>query len=191
MEYEIQTSCQRIRSISKNIGSALPELVSKAQANSAEVEYAEADADQRLIEMGKKLHTITKNRGSPLREEDDTRSLGTSSMLLECITVELEELKVINEDLTLDVLELQERMSSPIKISTLDHAKTRKESNPGGNKAQERDIVKKGMERLEKEIAQYTQIQVSTEQADISLLKRCKLTDIPAVNLAIKNIQRA
>ena len=47
------------------------------------------------------------------------------------------------------------------------------------------------MERLEKEIAQYTQIQVSTEQADISLLKKCKLTDIPAVNLAIKNIQRA
>ena len=47
------------------------------------------------------------------------------------------------------------------------------------------------MERLEKEIAQYTQIQVSTKQADISLLKRCKLTDIPAVNLAIKNIQRA
>ena len=47
------------------------------------------------------------------------------------------------------------------------------------------------MERLEKEIAQYTQIQVSKEQADISLLKRCKMTDIPAVNLAIKNIQRA
>ena len=53
----------------------LPELVSKAQANSAEVEYAEADIDQRLIEMGKKLHTITKtklNRGAPIREEDDT-----------------------------------------------------------------------------------------------------------------------
>ena len=47
------------------------------------------------------------------------------------------------------------------------------------------------MERLEKEISQYTQIQVSREQADISLLKRCKMTDIPAVNLAIKNIQRA
>ena len=188
MEYEIQTSCQRIRSISKNIGSALPELVSKAQANSAEVEYAEADTDQRLIEMGKKLHTITKNRGAPLREEDDKMSLGTSSMFLECITVELEELQVINENLTLDVLELQERISSPIMISTPEHAKTRKESNPGGNKAQERDIVKKGMERLEKEIAQYTQIQLSTEQVDISLLKRCKLTDIPAVNLAIKNI---
>ena len=98
---------------------------------------------------------------------------------------------MINENLTLDVLELQEKISSPILISTPEHANTRKESNPGGNKSQERDIVKKGMERLEKEIAQYTQIQVSTEQVDISLLKRCKLTDIPAVNLAIRNIQRA
>ena len=133
MEYEIQTSCQ----------SALPELVSKAQANSAEVEYAEADADQRLIEMGKKLHTITKNRGAPLREELDTMSLETSSVLLECRTVELEELKVINEKLTLDVLELQEKISFPILISTPEHANTRKESNPEGNKSQERDIVKR------------------------------------------------
>ena len=143
MEYEIQTSCKRIRSSSKNIGVALPELVSKAQANSADIEYAEADTDQRLIEMGKKLHTITKNRGAPLREELDTMSLGTSSILLECITVELEELKVINENLTLDVLELQEKISSPIMISTPEHANTRKESNPEGNKSQERDIVKR------------------------------------------------
>ena len=59
------------------------------------------------------------------------------------------------------------------------------------NRSRERDIVRKGMERLEKEISQYTQIQLSKEQADISLLKICKMTDIPAVNLAIKNIQRA
>ena len=108
--------------------------------------------------------------------------------MLECITVELEELTVINEELTLDVLELQERINSSRMISTLEHTQTRKEGNPGGNRSRERDIVRKGMERLEKEIAQYTQIQVSTEQVDISLLKRCKLTDIPAVNLAIKNI---
>ena len=75
IEYETQTGCQRIGSISSNNGRVLPELVSETQANSAEVEYAEADIDQRLIEMGKKLHTITKtklNRGAPLREEDDT-----------------------------------------------------------------------------------------------------------------------
>ena len=47
------------------------------------------------------------------------------------------------------------------------------------------------MERLVKEISQYTQVQVSKEQADIVLLKKCKPTDIPAVNLAITNIQRA
>ena len=43
--------------------------------------------------MGKKLHTITKiklNKGAPPREEDDTISQGTSSMVLECMSVELE-----------------------------------------------------------------------------------------------------
>ena len=44
---------------------------------------------------------------------------------------------------------------------------------------------------MEKQISQYTRIQISKEQMDIDLLKRCKTTDIPAVNLAIGNIQRA
>ena len=47
------------------------------------------------------------------------------------------------------------------------------------------------MERLEKQISQYTQAQISKEQIDIALLKKCKTKDIPAVNLAIGNIQRA
>ena len=141
LEYEIQTRCQRLRSISNNNGSVLPELVSKAQVNSAEVKYAEADIDQRLIEMGKKLHLMMKtkpNRGAPLREEDDTISQGTSSMLLECISVELEELaqarhsdRMITEELSLEVLGLQERVNSSMMISTPEHAKTRKEGNSG------------------------------------------------------------
>ena len=83
--------------------------------------------------MGKKLHTITKtklNRGAPLREEDDTISQGTSSVLLECILVELEELaqarnsnRMITEELTLEVLELQERINSSMMISTPEHAR--------------------------------------------------------------------
>ena len=98
---------------------------------------------------------------------------------------------MITEELTLEVLELQERINSSVMISTPEQAKKRKESNQEENRSRERDIVRKGMERLEKEISQYTQTQVSKDQADISLLKRCKMTDIPAVNLAIKNIQRA
>ena len=59
------------------------------------------------------------------------------------------------------------------------------------NRSRDQDIVRKGIERLEKQISQYTRIQISRGQIDIALLKKCKTTDIPAVNLAIENIQRA
>ena len=59
------------------------------------------------------------------------------------------------------------------------------------NRSREQDIVRKGKERLEKQISQYTQIQITKDHMDISLLKKCKTTDIPVVNLAIGNIQRA
>ena len=74
---------------------------------------------------------------------------------------------------------------------TTEFANKKKDSRQSENRSRERDIVRKGMERLEKEISQYTQVQVSKEQVDIALLKRCKTTDIPAVNLAITNIQKA
>ena len=59
------------------------------------------------------------------------------------------------------------------------------------NRSREQDIVRKGIERLEKQISQYTPMQISREQIDIALLNKCKTTDIPAVNLAMENIQRA
>ena len=95
--------------------------------------------------MGKKLHTITKiklNKGAPPREENDIISQGTSSMLLECMSVELEELararhsdRMITEELTLEVLELQDRINSSMMISTPEHAKKRNESNQVDNRA--------------------------------------------------------
>ena len=59
------------------------------------------------------------------------------------------------------------------------------------NRSREQDIVRKGKERLEKQISQYTQIQITKDHMDIALLKKCKTTDIPAVNIAIVAIQRA
>ena len=57
--------------------------------------------------------------------------------------------------------------------------------------AREREIVKKGIERLEKQILQYISIYISRDQIDIALIKKCKTTDIPAVNSAMGNIQKA
>ena len=55
----------------------------------------------------------------------------------------------------------------------------------------ERDIVRKGIERLEKQISQLIGSAISKDQEDIALLKRCKTVDVPAVNSAIGNIQKA
>ena len=56
---------------------------------------------------------------------------------------------------------------------------------------QERDIVKKGIKRLEKQIIQLISVLISWEQVDIALLKKCKTVDVPAVNSAIGNVQKA
>ena len=51
--------------------------------------------------------------------------------------------------------------------------------------------MKKGIERMEKQIFQLISVHISQEQVDIALLKMCKTVDVPAVNAAIGNIQRA
>ena len=57
--------------------------------------------------------------------------------------------------------------------------------------SQEREIVKKGIERLEKQILQLVDVLISRDQVNIVLLKKCKMVDVPAVNSAIGNKQKA
>ena len=55
----------------------------------------------------------------------------------------------------------------------------------------EREIVRKGIDRLEMQIKQYTSMYVSRDQVDIAIIKKCKTKDIPALNSATENIQKA
>ena len=57
--------------------------------------------------------------------------------------------------------------------------------------SQEREIVKKGIERLEKQILQLIGVFISQDQVNIALLKKFKNVDVPAVNSAIVNVQKA
>ena len=52
--------------------------------------------------------------------------------------------------------------------------------------SREREIVRKGIERLEN-----IDVFLSCDQVNIALVKKCKSTDVPAVNSAIGNIQKA
>ena len=51
--------------------------------------------------------------------------------------------------------------------------------------SKERELVRKGIERLEKQILQYIDVYISCDQVNIPLVKKCKTTDVPAVNSAI------
>ena len=58
-------------------------------------------------------------------------------------------------------------------------------------RSREQEIVRKGIERLKKQILQYITVHLSKDQINIALIKKCNTTDIPAVNSAIGNIQKA
>ena len=51
--------------------------------------------------------------------------------------------------------------------------------------------MRKGVDRVEMQITQYIKVYVSKDQVDIALIKKCKITDVPALNSAMGNIQKA
>ena len=58
-------------------------------------------------------------------------------------------------------------------------------------KAREREVIRKGIDRLEKQILQYIGVYISKDQVDIGHIKMCKFTDILALNTAMGNIQKS
>ena len=58
-------------------------------------------------------------------------------------------------------------------------------------KAREQEVVRKGIDRLEKQVLQYIGVFISKDLVDIALVKKCKTTDNPDLNLAMGNIQKA
>ena len=58
-------------------------------------------------------------------------------------------------------------------------------------KAREREVVKKGIDRLEKQVLQYIGVFISKDLVDITLVKKCQTTDIPALNIAVGKMQKS
>ena len=51
--------------------------------------------------------------------------------------------------------------------------------------------MKKGIERIEKQIFQLINVFICQDQVNTALLKKCKTVDVPAVNSVIGNVQNA
>ena len=50
--------------------------------------------------------------------------------------------------------------------------------------------MRKGIERLEKQILQFINVFIPRNQTNKALLKKCKIVDVPAVNSVMENIQK-
>ena len=55
----------------------------------------------------------------------------------------------------------------------------------------EQEIIRKGIEQLEKQVLQFINVFIPQNQSNITVLKKCKTVYVPAVNSAIGNIQKA
>ena len=56
-------------------------------------------------------------------------------------------------------------------------------------RSREQEIMRKGIERLEKEILHYINVHLPKDQINIALVKKCKTTDIPAVKAYRKHTE--
>ena len=136
---------------------------------------------------------------------------GAPSTIIEVIRQQVEELSqvVYTDRFAFDgwrdvMIELHERFEATVQhtvgslppssgdpsLQTSGRKMNEMRSSPKYTFPKEQEIVKKGIERLEKHILQYVNIYISRDQINIALVKKCKTTDIPDVNSLIGNIQK-
>ena len=97
--------------------------------------------------------------------------------------------RFITEGLRDMVVTLKEQVESQSNIVRANLMNTNSSAVSEGT-LREREIVKKGIERLEKQILQSIQIVIPSNPIDISLVKKCKTVDVPSIHTAVGNIQK-
>ena len=85
-------------------------------------------------------------------------------------------------------LNLDPRDCSPHAVDGQISGLRSSQTNPS---SREREIVKKGIEKLENQILQLINEFIFQDQVNIALMKKCITVDVPAVNSAIGNVQKA
>ena len=134
---------------------------------------------------------------------------GAPSIVIEVIRQRVEELsqevrtdRFATDGLRNVMIDLQERFnanlqctvgssvlpSSDPSLQTSGRQMTEMRPSQGYTCSKEQEVVRKGIARLEKQILQYIEVYLSRDQVNIALVKKCKITDVPAVNFAISNI---
>ena len=181
-------------------------------------ETLESSVQSKIGELEERIHEIREsylNADVPpnvIHFLSDVIMEGALSTVMELLSQWVEELsqvictgRFVNSEMRNKISELQERFNSSSLQSGTSFLRPTceppnyypyKEGNEirvsqGQKKTREQEIVRKGIGRLERQILQYINVHVFKDQIDIALVKKCKPTDIPALNSATGNIQKA
>ena len=94
------------------------------------------------------------------------------------------------------VVNLKFQLDSNISQSSnqsinLEHTRNNNNSQESSSSLRKREIVRKGIERLERQINQLLVTKIPMDKSDIALINKIKVVDIPSLNSAVRNIQKA
>ena len=103
------------------------------------------------------------------------------------VVIDLQEKLCITNFVNFNSRTPEVRDSSP-QIREMNQDQGSPTSNPA---SRQREIVRMWIKRLEKQILQLISVRISHDQVGIALLKKCKTVEIPVVNSAIGNVQKA
>ena len=139
-----------------------------------------------------------------IRDNSEASSVESIQVQVEEMSRDVIQDRTITSNLQSMVLDLQEKLDEVprrnISSSTLgskedlmaQYQEYQDSCVPAmGSTNRERDIVRKSIERMERQISQLIGVVISKEHVNIALLKKCKTVDVPAVNSAVGHIQKA
>ena len=205
----IQAEQKRINPVIDQQENTISRLSKEVQLSSLRTETVESSVESKMGELEERINEIREsnlNADVPpnvIHSLNDMIIEGALSTVLEFLSQRVEELSLVicsgqfvNDEMRNDIFEIQQRFnSSSLLFGTSSFQPTSEPPNyypdkerneirvsQGEIKAREREIVRKGIERLERQILQYINVHVSKDQIDIALVKKCKTTEIPAVN---------
>jgi len=90
------------------------------------------------------------------------------------------------------VLDLSEQVvNNSINATLLEPRASERDLSQMETNSREREIVRKGKERAKMQLRQVISNDLDTNSKDISLIKKHKIVDIPAIHAAVGNIQKS
>lgn len=90
------------------------------------------------------------------------------------------------------MLDLSEQVvNNSINATLLEPRASERDLSQMETNSREREIVRKGKERAKMQLRQVISNDLDTNSKDISLIKKHKIVDIPAIHAAVGNIQKS